>query len=157
MPPPPAAMLHSRPWNSVSNVVSEGDRTTFTWCVGRVKPLSFGDPVYSKPVRAGGSEWKMVYFPKGFTDPDYASVYATSIKCELDEGDPQNPDRITERAFATVKVSMTPQPADFGGAKDRAAPTADEDDDEEDDESVASSAVPPSTVQSASRKSGSKG
>jgi hypothetical protein len=46
----------------------------------------------------------MVFFPKGFTDADYASVYCTSVSCELDEGDPNNPDKITSRAFASVKV-----------------------------------------------------
>ena len=67
-------------------------------------PPSFGDQVAGKAVRAGGGEWKMVFFPKGFTDADYASVYCTSVSCELDEGDPNNPDKITSRAFASVKV-----------------------------------------------------
>ena len=27
----------------------------------------------------------MVYFPKGFTDADYASVYVTNVACDMDE------------------------------------------------------------------------
>jgi len=41
---------------------------------------------------------------QGFTDPDYASMYITSNDCEMDEGDADNPDRITTQAFASIKV-----------------------------------------------------
>ena len=52
--------------------------------------ISFGGSIVSKPIMAGGTPWKVVYFPKGFTvivvdlrevslkssqDPDYASLY----------------------------------------------------------------------------------
>ena len=30
-------------------------------------------------------KWKVVYFPKGFTDADYASVYITNTACDMDE------------------------------------------------------------------------
>ena len=46
---------------------------------------SFGDSIASRPVQAGEDKWKVVYFPKGFTDPDYASVYITNVACDMDE------------------------------------------------------------------------
>jgi len=43
---------------------------------------------------------------QGFTDPDYASLYITSNDCEMDEGDADNPDKITTQAFASIKVCI---------------------------------------------------
>ncbi len=100
------AAFSNKPWNTISEVVAEGDKTTFIWKVGRVKTCrlfptmvcfvlcvflfgkfwhansffskilkhklfintsSFGDSISSKPIAAGQSTWKVVYFPKGFT------------------------------------------------------------------------------------------
>jgi hypothetical protein len=102
------AAFSNKPWNTITEVVAEGDKTQFTWTVGRVKTCrlsptiisfgchvfgfravasarrihlfknfdantklftfpSFGDSISSKPIAAGQSSWKVVYFPKGFT------------------------------------------------------------------------------------------
>mmetsp|Transcript_42211 Transcript_42211/g.99025 ORF Transcript_42211/g.99025 Transcript_42211/m.99025 type:complete len:894 (+) Transcript_42211:165-2846(+) len=136
-------------WQKVSEVSTEGDKTEFTWTVGRVKKCSFGDSIKSSTIKSGGQLWKVVYFPKGFTDPDYASLYVTNVDCELDEGDAENPDRITTQAFATIAVTMTPKPPDFDDSPKDDPAEEDADDDEEDDGemSVPSSKAPPSTSQ----------
>eukprot|EP00961_Rhodomonas_salina_P104436 1405950-Rhodomonas_salina.1 len=54
-------------WQKVSEVSTEGDKTEFTWTVGRVKKCSFGDSIKSSTIKSGGQLWKVVYFPKGFT------------------------------------------------------------------------------------------
>jgi len=142
-------MFSNNYWQKVSEVEAEGDRTAFTWTVGRVKKCSFGDSIKSSEIKAGGKSWKVVYFPKGFTDPDYASAYITNIDCELDEGDAENPDKITSCAFATITVTMTPKPPDFDGGEQEEEPEEEEEDDEDDDGevSVPSSKAPPSTKQ----------
>lgn len=76
-------------------------------------------------------------------------------QCDLDEGDPYNPDRITSKYFATLKVSMTPEPKEFEAKENGAVKSGVEDDDEDDEGSiVASSVFAPSTVKSGSQKMG---
>ncbi len=74
----------SRPYTSIKpGTKAEGDFTEFVR-VGRVRNVSFGESVKSPTVRVGEkSKWQVRYFPKGFTNPDWASIYVTSIDCEL--------------------------------------------------------------------------
>ena len=88
----------------VGELEIDGDKGEFTVQFGCVKKLSFGECIASKPVPIGGNKWKVVYFPKGFTDPDYASVYICNVDCDMDEGDADDADKITTLAFATVQV-----------------------------------------------------
>ena len=133
----------SRPKTSIIETVVEGDKTTFVWRVGQVRSLNFGTCIKSPVVRVGErSFWQARYFPKGFTDPDWASVYVTSIDCELKGVDGEDPTKITQSAFATVTVSATPKPrnpeaeeAQKKGGKEEQAP---DDDDDDDDASVGS-------------------
>jgi len=148
----------------------DGDKGEFIVQFGCVKKLSFGESISSKPVPIGGNKWKVVYFPKGFTDPDYASVYVCNVDCDMDEGDADDADKITSKAFATVQVGdrralgstcaqsvteladadkarvrqlhMQPKPPDTGPAKKSHAADDDDDDgeDDDDDDDVSSAA-----------------
>ena len=93
----------------VGELEIDGDKGEFTVQFGCVKKLSFGECIASKPVPIGGNKWKVVYFPKGFTDPDYASVYICNVDCDMDEGDADDADKITTLAFATVQVKGAQQ------------------------------------------------
>ena len=78
-------------------------------------PPSFGQCVTSPIVRVGEkSNWKANYFPKGFTDPDYASLYVTNFDCENKGVDKQEPTKVTVSAFATVNVVIRPKPPPLG-------------------------------------------
>ena len=57
-------MFGNRPYCTVGDVESEGDNTMFSVTFGRVRTLSFGDKIQSSPIKAGGSSWIVVYFPK---------------------------------------------------------------------------------------------
>jgi hypothetical protein len=46
-------------------------------------------------------------YPKGLTDPDWASLYVTNNLCELDDGDPLDEYAITTAALANVKVRLS--------------------------------------------------
>ena len=59
-----AKMFGNRPYCTVGDVESEGDSTMFSVTFGRVRTLSFGDKIQSSPIKAGGSSWIVVYFPK---------------------------------------------------------------------------------------------
>eukprot|EP00802_Teleaulax_amphioxeia_P003602 Tamp_03605.p1 GENE.Tamp_03605~~Tamp_03605.p1 ORF type:complete len:928 (+),score=215.99 Tamp_03605:206-2989(+) len=154
-------MMGNKPYSTVSDVEIEGDKTTFTVRFGKVKSLSFGDSLASKPVQAGQDKWKVVYFPKGFTDADYASVYITNVACDMDEGDADNPDKLTTKSFGTVQLFMQPKPPNAPPEKkkkgdDDEEDGEDDDDDDDDVSSAASAATPKSTVKSGSKKSGSR-
>lgn len=97
--------------NSVSNVTTskDGDTTVFTWTVGRFKEISFGDEITSALVTAGGVDWKLTLYPKGLTDPDWASLYVTNNMCDLDDGNPLDEHDVTTAALANVKVTFTPE------------------------------------------------
>eukprot|EP00277_Geminigera_cryophila_P043733 CAMPEP_0173083324 /NCGR_PEP_ID=MMETSP1102-20130122/19305_1 /TAXON_ID=49646 /ORGANISM="Geminigera sp., Strain Caron Lab Isolate" /LENGTH=1085 /DNA_ID=CAMNT_0013960083 /DNA_START=111 /DNA_END=3368 /DNA_ORIENTATION=- len=133
----------SRFKTSIVSTVAEGDKTTFVWRVGQVRNVSFGECVKSPVVRVGEkSFWQARYFPKGFTDPDYASIYVTSIDCELKGPDGEDPTKITESAFATVTVKATPKPRNPEAepkvkAKEKSE-QADDDDDDDGDKSIES-------------------
>jgi hypothetical protein len=80
-------MFGNRPFQQVLGIKTEGDKTTFTWKVGQFKSCrfdlflrfflsykrstihfrSFGSSISSEKVEAGGTAWKVVFFPKGFT------------------------------------------------------------------------------------------
>uniref|UniRef100_A0A7S4PRR9 MATH domain-containing protein n=1 Tax=Guillardia theta TaxID=55529 RepID=A0A7S4PRR9_GUITH len=64
-------------------------------------------------------------------------------ECERDQGDPENPDRITSQSFASVELKMQPIPQFDEDAKGKNAGQADaeEGEDEDDDASIASSAA----------------
>ena len=153
------AMFGNKPYATVSEVELDGDKTTFTVKFGRVKTCSFGDSIASKPVHAGQDKWKVVYFPKGFTNPDYASVYVTNVTCDMDEGDADNPDRITSKSFGTVQLFMQPKPPPAPRQKPK-APDEEEGDDDEDEEddasSLASAATPKSTLKGSNRTKSKK-
>jgi hypothetical protein len=57
-------MFGNRPYCTVGDAESEGDTTMFSVTFGRVRTLSFGDKIQSAPIKAGGSSWIVVYFPK---------------------------------------------------------------------------------------------
>ena len=152
----------SRPKTSIIETVVEGDKTTFVWRVGQVRSLNFGTCIKSPVVRVGErSFWQARYFPKGFTDPDWASVYVTSIDCELKGVDGEDPTKITQSAFATVTVSATPKPRNpeaeepqKKGGKEEQAP---DDDDDDDDASVESLSTKKSETGSKKGSQKSKG
>ncbi|EKX49864.1 hypothetical protein GUITHDRAFT_135563 [Guillardia theta CCMP2712] len=147
--------------STIISCTSEGEKTTFVWRVGRVNTVSFGQCVTSPIVRVGEkSNWKANYFPKGFTDPDYASLYVTNFDCENKGVDKQEPTKVTVSAFATVNVVIRPKPPPLGSApakenKPKPKPEVAEDDDDEDDAGSAKTEV--STVKPTSKKSNKSG
>mmetsp|Transcript_9002 Transcript_9002/g.20682 ORF Transcript_9002/g.20682 Transcript_9002/m.20682 type:complete len:911 (-) Transcript_9002:137-2869(-) len=76
-------------------------KTTFVWATGRFKNMRMGNFLKSPIVTAGGAKWYCLFYPKGFTRQDYASLYLCCLKCEDEDIDP--PDWT---AFVEFKVSV---------------------------------------------------
>ena len=82
-------------------------KTSIIWTVGRLSHFRFGE-AYTQTVKAGAFEWKLTFYPKGLTDPEYAryaervkiiydgildtktfyfcSIYVTNVDCERERG-----------------------------------------------------------------------
>jgi hypothetical protein len=60
-------------------------KTTMIWTIGRMSHFRFGDS-YIQTVKAGAFEWKLTFYPKGLTDPEYAryALHESVTYCDQD-------------------------------------------------------------------------
>eukprot|EP00961_Rhodomonas_salina_P264009 3568124-Rhodomonas_salina.4 len=81
------------------------NKTTLTWTVGKFRKFGAGECV-SKTVFAGQSQqWRLSFYPKGFTSSDYVSFFVTNVGLENGDGE-----KIKARVTVTVKAPEKKQP-----------------------------------------------
>jgi len=105
--------------NSISNM-KDGlfagcNKTTFTWTVGRFRRLGMGECV-SKTVKAGKTQqWRVSFYPKGFSDPENVSFFVTNVGLEGGE------DTIV-KACITISVKIPEATAKSATGKNKQKP-----------------------------------